>query len=681
MTTAQDMLANLRPYQVDGLKAVSEQIEIGSRRPLLQLPTGGGKTETAIAFAATYLESFNQKRWQVAEEYVKENGFDAFADALAHADSVVGKPEPIVWLTDREELNHQTAARFNKYGLGAAALTSKSFPARLTGVTPQEAIDLHNPGGQVMVISHTVFENRFSFDQFGEKALAFSDECHHDFAPTRLRVVKKWPGILVGLTATPERMSPREGMNVAYDSLVQGLDIGATIRDLEADGYLLPVVVQTAANHLRMNGSKPVAGDFKEFTTSCTEAAFNQQAVKFVYEQTDSGNEPAIWYTTTKDHCLRLAEWASEWVAPHKIGVVISGDDHFDICKENGWLSDRQEIAERLRAGKMWLVLNVMILTEGVDFPGVSVIVSDRPTMSPIVWNQQVGRGRRPDGKAQYCKLISFTDNVSRLGHPSSERRYGLTPRILTPPTRPAPSKKCLQCGMECHAACRNCPKCNAPFGKFCPNCKDYRFWRSWNAASENCDHCVRGAKPPLMFQNGFNDHLKDEILVVSLEGTGAWGSPYKIVWRDSNSQKVTYSESLMQDMDSDDWHWIGQDELTKSELPYYAKIINAELTSKTILELDVRNGLERVRECELLTDEQENILAEQGIDGFALNKTEQKPNTSTLPVPYIPTVVYDEPEVDLDEFLETFQDDGRYLPPMSADALADELDRLAAMA
>ena len=603
-----ELLGKMRPYQLTAIEALKSQIDAGSKRPLLQLPTGAGKTEVALTFAGMFFSANEKKRNEIAMGKFQETG--NFAQSLEYAYQQVPKPAPVIWLTDREELNLQTAARFNKYGIRTAALTATNFPARFAGMTPQEAIDyltgesMDGEIGSAAVISHRVLESRFDYEDFPDNNLAFSDEAHHDFAPTRLRVTKKMPGVIVGLTATPERMNPREGMDAAYDSLIQGLDISATIRDLENDGYLLPVVVQSPAAHLKVVGSKPVAGDFTEFSVIGSETAFNEQAVRFVWEQTNYGKDSAIWYTTTKEHCLRLAEFASQLMPASKIGVVLSGTEHFDLCKQNGWHCERQRIAELLREGKIWLVLNVMVLTEGVDFPGVSTIVTDRPTLSPIVWNQQVGRGRRPDGEAQYCKLISFTDNVSRLGHPSSERKYSLQARILTPATRPAPTKDCLACGAEVHAACRNCPKCGNPFGKFCSNCKDYRFWRAWLIGSDKCDHCVRGAKPPLMFQNGFNDHLKDDILVVGLEGIGTYANPYKIAWRNSDGKKVVYHETLVMN-ESGYYDWLSDDQEVADELPYYAKIVNQSLVNKQIVDLWNEKALGRVQELGLLTEHQ----------------------------------------------------------------------------
>ena len=100
------------------------------------------------------------------------------------------------------------------------------------------------------------------------------------------------------------------------------------------------------------------------------------------------------------------------------------------------------------------------VLTTGFDYPDTDMIVMLRPTMSPGLWVQAVGRGIRLKSDGGDCLVLDFAGNTLRHGAPDS----------ILPPRRPGegvghlPNKTCPSCGLVVHAKALTCPSCGHAF-------------------------------------------------------------------------------------------------------------------------------------------------------------------------------------------------------------------------
>ena len=76
----------------------------------------------------------------------------------------------------------------------------------------------------------------------------------------------------------------------------------------------------------------------------------------------------------------------------------------------DGRTKNRGEILERFRRGDVELLLNYGVLTEGFDDPSIQCVLLARPTTSPLVYNQCLGRGLRPAPNKTHCTVIDIVD-------------------------------------------------------------------------------------------------------------------------------------------------------------------------------------------------------------------------------------------------------------------------------
>ena len=204
----------LRPYQKEAKEAVFEQWENGTRRTLLVLPTGCGKT---IVFA------------KITE------------DCVSHGDRVL-------ILAHRGELLDQAADKIAKAtGLGCA--TEKAEQSCL-GSWFRITV------GSVQSMMRETRLSRFPEDYFNTIII---DEAHHCISDSYQRVLKHFPDAKVlGVTATPDR-GDMKNLGQVFESLAYEYTLPKAIKE----GYLSPIKAVTIPRQVDLTGVGMQSGDFK----------------------------------------------------------------------------------------------------------------------------------------------------------------------------------------------------------------------------------------------------------------------------------------------------------------------------------------------------------------------------------------------------------------------------------
>ena len=78
----------------------------------------------------------------------------------------------------------------------------------------------------------------------------------------------------------------------------------------------------------------------------------------------------------------------------------------------------RRLYIERFREGRIQVLANYQVLTQGFDAPAVRAIYVARPTFSPALYQQMIGRGLRGprNGGKEECLIVNIADNFTRYG-------------------------------------------------------------------------------------------------------------------------------------------------------------------------------------------------------------------------------------------------------------------------
>ncbi len=221
------------------------------------------------------------------------------------------------------------------------------------------------------------------------------DEVHHATAPSYRRILDRLdPGFVLGLTATPDRLDEADVLGLLDDNLVYRADLGVGI----AHGRLSPFAYFGLADVVNYAN---IPWRNRRFDPAVLAQAVQTQArMERLWR---AWNEHAARRSLVFCCSIAHARFVRDWLRERGVrAVAVYAAPESD---------DREDALEKLAAGELDAVCSVDLFNEGVDVPAVDRVVMLRPTESPVVFLQQLGRGlRRADGKDALI-VIDFVGN------------------------------------------------------------------------------------------------------------------------------------------------------------------------------------------------------------------------------------------------------------------------------
>lgn len=285
-------------------------------------------------------------------------------------------------------------------------------------------------------------------DKLEPPAVLFIDEAHHALAKSYMRIIERYPDAYKFLfTATPWRMNG-DGFEAVADDLIQGQSVQWFIEHK----YLAPVDYYAPAD---IDISKLKTKRTGEFDDASVEEALKPKiygdAVKS-YKKLASGKQ-AIAYTYNVASAKRLAQ---EFLVN---GIRAESVDGTTPAEE------RDRIVAAYREGKIDVLTNAELFTEGIDLPNVDVVIMLRPTQSLSLYLQFAMRSMNPrPGKT--AVIIDHVANVNRFGLPTDNRQWHLAGRedVETRTHRDPikPVTVCPACFATFYRTGPTCPFCGA---------------------------------------------------------------------------------------------------------------------------------------------------------------------------------------------------------------------------
>lgn len=247
--------------------------------------------------------------------------------------------------------------------------------------------------------------------------LIIIDEAHHAPAATYRMLWERWPEAKVlGLTATPCRLSG-EPLTDLFDVLLQSWSIQTFIDKgwLSDFEYVSAAPDSWALQQVRRLKKRGVDGDYQ--TKEMVTVMDVPESISHLYAtyRAFANGKKGIVYAIDRQHAQHIAEYYQQ------MGVDCAVIDAKTPADE------REQLVDDYRQGRLKVLVNVDIFSEGFDCPEVAFIQLARPTLSLSKYLQQVGRGMRVSpGKPQ----VLILDNVGlyqTFGLPTDERDWQLT--------------------------------------------------------------------------------------------------------------------------------------------------------------------------------------------------------------------------------------------------------------
>ena len=306
------------------------------------------------------------------------------------------KPCRLLFVAHREEILKQSLYTFR------AVLKDANFGEMFVGSYKPESID--NLFISIQTFNSQNFTEKTSPDFYD---YIIVDEFHHAAAPTYQKLLAYYqPRILLGLTATPERMDGKSILPYFNNR------IAAEIRLPEAiDRKLLcPFQYFGVTDTVDLDTLKWSAGGYQkselEQVYTFSGAIANRRAdhvvtslLKYV---TDIDEVKGLGFCVTVDH----AEFMCRYFNGHNIPSMFLTGQSSD--------EERSAAKQRLISGEVRFIFVVDIYNEGVDIPEVNTVLFLRPTESLTIFLQQLGRGLRLAEDKECLTVLDFIGQANR---------------------------------------------------------------------------------------------------------------------------------------------------------------------------------------------------------------------------------------------------------------------------
>lgn len=386
-----------REYQERAVKDATARLK-KHRRVLLVSPTGSGKTVIAVKLL------------------------------------LVLKPKRVLWVAHRIELLRQARAE----------LIAAGVPKEDIGIL--SGTERSNEDARILIASVDMFRTR-PVGPLNPDVVVI-DEAHRGAAKSYQEIIYALPKAKVlGLTATPWRLDGTP-LGDTFEEMV----VAAGQSELILGGFIASPITygipHEKAKQL-VKGLSKSDGDFSGKAAGQRMMRGKLMGDLVSERQRLAAGRPTIVFAASREYGKKLVERF------HKAGVSVAYLDGESFAE------DRKAATSGLANGKVEVVVNVDVLSEGFDCPPVTCIVLARPTKSLTRFLQQVGRGNRPH-KSQRPIVLDHAGNCWRFGLPQSEREWSLDGRAKAPGKGPAPIRVCVECEALIPAGARICPECGA---------------------------------------------------------------------------------------------------------------------------------------------------------------------------------------------------------------------------
>jgi len=251
---------------------------------------------------------------------------------------------------------------------------------------------------------------------------------------------------LVGLTATPYRMTT--GMICGPENLLNHVCYEVGVRELIVQGFLCGLKTKAGRRKADTSGLHIRGGEFiaGEVEALMDDDALVRSACGEIVDHTRDRHSVLV-FATGVQHAMHVQRTLGE--LGHECGFVCGDTLPFE----------RADTLKRFKDGGLKYLVNVNVLTTGFDAPNIDCVALLRPTNSPGLYYQMVGRGFRLDPSKENCLVLDFGGNILRHGPVDA-----LEIKDRSGGNGEAPAKECPQCQAVIHAAYSICPECGYAF-------------------------------------------------------------------------------------------------------------------------------------------------------------------------------------------------------------------------
>ena len=399
----------LRDYQSTSIKMLHDWMENNQGNPCVEMPTGSGKSVIIAQVCKELLQKDHRAR--------------------------------VLMLCSQKELIEQNAEKMRLVWPGAPLGIYAASVGRKEANEPITFAGIQSVCKKAELFGHIDF--------------IICDECHlishkeqgsyRSFIGSLLKVNPLLR--VIGYSATVYRLG--HGLITEKPAIFDDIIKPISIKELIEQGYLSILRSKSTLAQIDVSGVGKRGGEYIEAELQDKVDQKDQNA-RIVSEVIAKAGDRKTWlfFCAGVKHAEHVAEELRLQGIPAECLTGATSK------------AEREGIIHRLRSGSLRALTNANVLTTGFDCPDIDLVVLMRPTMSPGLYIQQVGRGMRLKSHTDHCLVLDFAGVVAMHGPVT----------MVQPPKKggsgkgEAPVKLCPLCFEICHTSVRVCPACGTAF-------------------------------------------------------------------------------------------------------------------------------------------------------------------------------------------------------------------------
>lgn len=384
----------LKDYQADVFYRSIQQLETPLARFMVQMPTGSGKTRTAMEIVATVLNHRGGTVvWVAHAEELCNQACQAFIEVWQH-------------------IGRSPAGLLRVFGNGSGGNGDAAAP-RLV-VASFQRLHSEMDGGSIP-----------TWCDPERIHLVVVDEAHKVIAPTYRSATKALFGSetrCIGLTATPGRsvdnFEANKELSAFFFEKMVTFDSGHVdpVRYLRSKGVLAEAHYVPLRTNVDFELTSREAESLEKFFDYPKEllarvgahALRNAEIIKRIQEELGNGAQ-VIFFGCSVEHSRFICS-ALTYLG-HSAAHIDGGTPR----------EVREQCVKSFKVSELRVLCNFEVLSTGFDAPKTDVVFISRPTRSLVLYSQMIGRGLRGPavgGKAQ-CRIVDVIDNIAGFSDPS----------------------------------------------------------------------------------------------------------------------------------------------------------------------------------------------------------------------------------------------------------------------
>ena len=362
-----NVYSGLYDYQQDIVNKAYDRYGKGESKMIIISATGTGKTNMAI---------------EIYKKIIKE-----------------GKYSKLVYIAEKDEILKSNLQQFR------SLLGNKSFGSIISSNT-RLSKDFSSNDGNIFINLKTLAKNFSKYDDNPDSTIYIVDECHHSAANSYHELLSgiSKSSLLIGLTATPDRYDGKDIL--AYFGGKNGI-----VEDLRLHKALELNLLSPFVYYAVSNNNLEYSDASKESLILSNFKNYVKGNIKYIcYEielKIDPYSSKSILFCQNKEMAEFLKiEIENYFRAKYKyfnVRTILSSTES----------SSRVRIFDDFKNGNINLLIAVDVLNEGIDVPDIDVVIFLRPTQSPVIFLQQLGRGLRKSINKFEVAVLDFAQNYN----------------------------------------------------------------------------------------------------------------------------------------------------------------------------------------------------------------------------------------------------------------------------